>query len=275
MTDDADEGELSRIEGKIAGLAEAALSNGQDYLLSELGIALGTDLLVLKRASGKRLVEFIKKRLSSRFEIVRYGSHDSIYAMAYAGGQHPAPRGSAGDHGSRGTETSSSKGPRFNSRFWAAFSVPIKSEIRLLDARTLTFTDVARPDVLPEEQLAIEADCIPEEGVEDRDRHIASNIASWLQAQHLPASRFVDNASRPAYRHEGPGAARPTSVLEHVLDCLDKHQLQNTTLTLGLFRSALPREPEAPRAGWPSHRQAGVVVELRPPPDGGLRQGRL
>ncbi len=231
--------ELLRIQQRIDELAAIGLLKSRYYLLSELGIALGPDLQVLKHASGKRLVEFIRERLSDHYNIVRSGTRNSIYAIERAT-ERSDGRSTGTDGGwSDDNDPPSSRPLRYNHRFWAAFSIPIRTAVRLLDLETLIYTDVERPDPVPQGRIIIERDFIVDEGVEHRDEAITANIVRWLQVHDLPPTRFLDRAQRALRRHTAEDAPRSISVLEHILECLNNAQLERMTLTLDVVKALL------------------------------------
>jgi len=237
-TTDADE--LSRIEAKITALAESALTTGRPYLLSELGLALGDDLRVLKKIGGYRLVEFIRDRLTPRFQLVRLGVHANVYALTLAPETSVDATIVAEEEVKTADGTNvANKTERYHYRFWAAFAVPLKSDVRHLDRRAFTFTDTTNDAPLPEGALLIPAGLIPPSDMDNRDKAINENIKTWLTENQLSASEFLAS-SKPLPRvmtvtSQTSGA----SLLEHMLDCLDRHQLQNTALTLDVVGALL------------------------------------
>lgn len=215
--------DLERIDEKIRSLAENALSNGETYLLSRLGMDLGDDLKQIKLKYGRPLAQYIDDRLGSDFTIVRLGSHENIQALARsdnAGVQtYSAPVARKAD-------------ARFNYRFWAAFSVPLAAEVRWLNLDDFTFEDqTERPsgdyiDVAPIFVAPADAD--------DRDNVVKSNISKWLEEKKLPQSRFL---ARP------PSTPRPLStgrsLLEVLVETLDRKQLASTTMSLDVIAELL------------------------------------
>jgi hypothetical protein len=243
MTDAAaNADDLSRIEAKIIALAESALKSGRPYLISELGLALGNDLRILKDVSGLRLVEFIRDRLTSRFQLVRLGEHANVYALTLANGTSATPTPAAlgqVDAAVDNASTFENGEKRYHYRFWAAFSVPLTSEVRHLNRRTLTFNDTSNTVPLPEGALLIRADLIPPGDLENRDKAINRNISTWLTENNLLANEFWASPKTLPRVTTVTNAPAGVSVLEHMLECLDWRQLQNTTLTLDVVRALL------------------------------------
>lgn len=221
--------ELARIADTIVTLADARQGERKPYLVSALGIDLGEDLRTLKRLTGKGLNEFIQSQLAGRVTLVRFGTHGNVTAIlpgAVEPGEVPA------------LETVAQPQPkkRFHYRFWAAFSVPLTAEVRVLDPDTFTFDDVAQAAV-PDGALTISPDAIAPVDAPDRDAAIKANISVWLKRHDLPEDRFL--AQRRLPRTTTPSARVGTSLLDAMIATLDRKQLQSTTLSLDVVATLL------------------------------------
>lgn len=219
--------ELARIADMIVALTDARQGERQPYLVSALGIDLGEDLRTLKRLTGKGLNEFIQSQLAGRVTLVRFGTHRNVTAIlpgAVEPGKVPA------------LETVTQPKKRFHYRFWAAFSVPLTAEVRVLDPDTLTFDDVAQAAV-PDGALTISPEAIAPVDAPDRDAAIKANISVWLERHDLPEDRFL--AQRRLPRTTTPLARGGTSLLDAMIATLDRKQLQSTSLSLDVVATLL------------------------------------
>ncbi len=219
--------EVARIADTIVALTDARQGERQPYLVSALGIDLGEDLKTLKRLTGKGLNEFIQSQLAGRLTLVRFGTHRNVTAIlpgAVEPGEVPA------------LETVTQPKKRFHYRFWAAFSVPLTAEVRVLDPDTLTFGDVAHAAV-PEGALTISPDAIAPVDAPDRDAVIKANIRVWLERHDLPEDRFL--AQRRLPWTTTPSARIGTSLLDAIITTLDRKQLQSTSLSLDVVATLL------------------------------------
>jgi hypothetical protein len=231
MSDEATDAELQRIETKIIELAEAYLISGRPYLLSKLGIDLGEDLRKLKSLTSESLAQFISNRLANRFSVALTGQHNNIQALVRAVEANIAP------------ETIESlvrthrEGPRYNYRFWAAFSVPLQRKYRFLNMNDLTFHDGdSRPD--GGDYIEVEAEFIAPEVADERDKLISSNIQSWLAKRELPANRFY---AKSRGEIEGSQGSAGRSLLELMVEALDRRQLSNVNLPLDVVAELMKK----------------------------------
>lgn len=228
------EQELARIADKIVALAEANKGERQPYLVSALGIDLGEDLRKLKLLTNKGLNEFIQSRLADRVTLVRLGAHRNVTAII------------VGTADSNDTDTLQLAGgeqkKRFQYRFWAAFSVPPKADIRVFNLEDFTFDDVALADV-PEGALTIDHALIAPTDADNRDEAIKANIAKWLEAHGLPEDRFIAPKRLPRSPIVASGR-EGASLLEAMLAALDRRQLQSISLSLDVIQTLL----RAPRS---------------------------
>lgn len=115
--------ELERIAKRIESLVEVGKEQHSKYLVSALGIALGDDLRTLKQLTNRGLNDFIQSHLSHRFKLEYMGVHGNITAVVDRSVDSAMP-----EKLRPGREQS----PRFHPRFWAAFSVPTKGDVRSL-----------------------------------------------------------------------------------------------------------------------------------------------
>jgi hypothetical protein len=124
---------LAELESKIRTLAENNLVSGRPYLLSRLGKDLGADLNELKIRTGKTLAQFLRTHLGSEFSIVGTGANNSVPALV----RGPVGPDTANPIAVEETIPTKKK-PRYNYRFWAAFSVPLRGGQRFLNLRDFT-----------------------------------------------------------------------------------------------------------------------------------------
>ena len=226
MTEDEQQQRLEQIAERIASLAKAR--EGKPILVSAIGIALGEDLRLLKLLTGRGLNQFIQDQLGGVVTLVRLGTHRNVTAIIYGTPDATSVMELEGGNGEPKR--------RFHYRFWAAFSVPAKGEVRVLH-HDLTFDDVAKAEV-PEEALTIANDLIAPEETENRDELIKANIASWLETQGLPEDRFLAPRRLPNLQGAGSNSATG-SLLEAVFAALDRKQLQSTNLSLDVVATLL------------------------------------
>lgn len=225
MTSDETAQELERIAKRIESLIEAGKEQHPKYLVSALGIALGDDLRTLKQLTNRGLNDFIESHLSHRFRLERMGVHGNITAVVDNGVNSATPQKLRPDRG---------QSPRFHPWFWAAFSVPPKGDVRILNQDTYSFEDVPTEEA-HEGQLTIGSDLIVPADEDRRDEKIKANIASWLARNGLPADEF--QAAKRAHSHT---LNRQTgSLLDTIIATLDRRQLQTTTLTLDVVATLL------------------------------------
>ncbi len=225
MTSDETAKELERIAKQIESLFEAEKEQHPKYLVSALGIALGDDLKKLKQLTNRGLNDFIQSHLSHRFRLEHMGVHGNITAVVDNAVNSAKPLQ---------LTPSREQSPRFHPRFWAAFSVPAKGEVRILNKDTYSFEDVPSEEA-PKDALTITKDLIVPADEDRRDEKIKANIASWLDQNGLPADKFV--ASKRAHSqtfHQQSG-----SLLDAIIATLDHRQLQSTTFTLDVVATLL------------------------------------
>lgn len=230
MADGDQEAELERIAQKIVNLAKARKGERQPYLVSALGIDLGDDLRTLKSLTNKGLNEFIQSRLGDRVTLVRLGAHNNVTAIidGLLQGEELAKAAAAVAEPQR----------RFHYRFWAAFSVPMQGEIRVLDPDKFTFEDVAHADV-PADALTIDAQSIAPPDADNRDVLIKQHIQTWLEARGLSDDRFMAAKRLPRLPLAVSKTAMGNNLLDAMLLALDKRQLQSTSLSLDVVQTLL------------------------------------
>jgi hypothetical protein len=238
--------ELDRIATKICALAEAALKSGRsDYLLSELGIALGEDLAKVKTITQGSLLEFIKQRLGDRFGIVSRGIHNNVYTLAPLRETYTIEEQATSSASTAEPATGAAgQWPRYNYRFWAAFAVGLSNDVRHLKLTDFTFKDVSSNEEVPTGTVEIPVEYIPPESISDRDTHISANIEKWLAANRLRKEQFLASPPRSfGTQQDGhPVAVRAgISVLELVIDALDRRQLQSMSISLDAVAALLKR----------------------------------
>jgi hypothetical protein len=231
-----DDGTIERIAKRIETLSEAALSVGSSYLLSELGKDLGPDLRTLKLLTKQTLSGFIRDRFSGRFEIVLTGQFNNVQALIRSPGSlvSQQPILTVAEKVTFETSVTTRSTPRFNYRFWAAFSVPYREGRRFINLSDFIFQDVTSGDD-PEGHIEIPRSFIAEPGIEDRDKAIAENISRWIEANHLNRSDFYQTS----FHKENVQGQLKISVLEAVIATLDHRQLSNTSMTLDVIAALL------------------------------------
>ncbi|MGQ3049840.1 MAG: hypothetical protein ACT6Q8_24305 [Niveispirillum sp.] len=218
--------EINRIAEKIITLTKAHKGDPSPYLVSALGIELGSDLKTLKNLTHKGLNDFIQTHLSDRVTLIRLGAHRNVTAVIDAADN---PEGFAQLQG-----PDREQNPRFHYRFWAAFSVPPKNEVRILNPDDLTFYDAPKADV-PAGALTISTDLVVAINAEHRNEKIKASIATWLAETGLPEERFRVGKRNQVLPPKG-------SLLEAMITALDHRQLQSTKLSLDVV-SVLLRTP--------------------------------
>lgn len=230
MADGDQEAELERIAAKIVDLAKARKGVRQPYLVSALGIDLGDDLRTLKLLTNKGLNEFIQSRLGDRVTLVRLGAHKNVTAIidGQLNGEELAEVVAAVAESER----------RFHYRFWAAFSVPVEGEVRILDPNRFTFEDGVLADV-PGDALTIDPQLIAPPDAVDRDELIKQNITTWLKARGLSDDRFRAAKRPPSLPLIMTKTSGGDNLLDVVLSVLDGRQLQSTSLSLDVVQTLL------------------------------------
>ncbi len=225
MTSDDTVKELERIAKRVESLIDTGGGQHSQYLVSALGIALGDDLRVLKQLTNRGLNDFIRSHLSHRFKLENIGIHGNITVVV---------DGSVNSATPQELTPSREQSPRFHPRFWAAFSVPAKGDVRILNKDTYSFDDVPSEEVATGE-LTIGKDLIVSADEDRRDEKIKANIASWLAKNGLSADKF-QASRRPNSQtfHQQTG-----SLLDAIIATLDHRQLQSTTLTLDVVATLL------------------------------------
>ncbi|MBA8838197.1 hypothetical protein [Ochrobactrum sp. RH2CCR150] len=213
--------ELSRIASKIEALADAELSTGQPYLLSKLGMDIGSDLQTIKKEE-KSLANFVRKRFSDKYEIIFTGQFRNIQSLIKRNSQELA---------SLITDATTEKKDRkfrFNYRFWAAFSVPVVGSRRFVNLDDFTFEDVDAPP--SPSYVAIDSEYITPDTSNDRDKVIYSKIISWIEDNKLETEQFL---SKPR-THISPFGHQRT-LLHAIVDALDKRQLATVSLPMDVI----------------------------------------
>lgn len=218
--------DLDRIQTRIKDLIEANLAEGTPYLLSKLGQDLGDDLKDLKTKANSSLTEFIQSRFKSEYTIVKTGIHSNIQAVV----RTPLV-GDAVVGVEKLVARLERNTPRYNYRFWAAFSVPlIPDHTRYLNLKSFAFVDLKERPAEPQ-LIVVEADLIAPDGISDRDAAISKNIDEWLSRHGLEREAFLA-------RHTPPSATvldGERTLLELLIASLDERQLRNNSLSLDVI----------------------------------------
>jgi hypothetical protein len=233
MGDTLNSDTLNAIAAKIENLTDAALNTRSFYRLSDLGIDLAGDLLTLKILTKKPLSDFIRDRLADKFSIILSGQYKNVQALVRNAN---SPNGSTPvilvDKHDDVNEAR--QNPRYNYRFWAAFSVPYREGKRMLNLKDFTFQDMPSDGTPLEGHLEIPHDLIAPSAVKDRDKLITENISKWIDANGLEKSDFY------AVRvQKDVLASTGLSVLEAFIAALDQRQLSNNSLTLDVIAALM------------------------------------
>lgn len=242
MSDIEADAELSQIEAKVAALCEGGLAGRAYYLLSELGKALGEDLVRLKVLSKLKLAEFIEARLADRFAVITVERFGNVRAVVLAGSVSTSATepSSVAVAPTATPQTTSAEKHRYHYRFWAAFAVPGSGRTRYLDPEELTFED-RDPTEAPEGHLEIPSDLIAPQGIERRDDAILSNIDRWLSANNLSRDRFLESYNRSRLTKSPPLQRQEATALDVMIAALDRRQLAATSLSLDVVAALLKK----------------------------------
>jgi DNA primase len=207
--------EVARIRERIDALITAHFGKGAPcYYLSQLGNELGEDRKLLEKLTRMKVSQFVAKEFG--FEIGRTGTHQNVlYLVAPGGGAEPPPVAA----------------PRYNSRFWTAFAVPLpEGERRYIELAEFEFgTDAEALAASGGEVREITADFLTKVDQPRTPAQIAERITAWLETQKLDVADFLLQKRRRA--REG------NSLLDRLLSALDKEQLKRTNLPLDVIRS--------------------------------------
>jgi hypothetical protein len=147
---------IERIAKKIEALSEAALRSRSSYLLSELGKDLGPDLATLKLLTKGTLSAFIRERFPDKFTVALTGQFKNVQALIRSPNSEveQLPSLTVSEKVIFETEVLAKPSPRFNYRFWAAFSVPFREGKRFLNLKDFKFQDQTSGEA-PEGHLEI------------------------------------------------------------------------------------------------------------------------
>ncbi|WP_315751877.1 MULTISPECIES: hypothetical protein [unclassified Bradyrhizobium] len=235
-----EEGTIDQIAVRIVELADAALSTRSYYLLSELGKDLGSALNTLKLVTKQSLGNFIRDRLSDKFTIVKTGEFNNVQALVRAANStvEPEPALTVSEQVIIERMVVAKPTPRFNYRFWAAFSVPIQTGRRFLNLTDFVFKDVEPGETPPEGWVEITPDFVADPGLQARDRHIAENIVRWC---HLHGRDPADFHQKRAPRGFLP-TVNTGNVLEAMIAALDHKQLSSTSLSLDVVAALMRKK---------------------------------
>jgi hypothetical protein len=218
-SDSSKTGDLARIKSRIESLVEQRFARGAElYYLSQLGNDLGTDRQRVEQLTGQKLADFIQKEFN--FETGRTGQHQNILFIVRP------------NHLISEVEAAKPGLPRYRSRFWAAFAVPLpEGQRRFIHIPTLGFG--------PEESFLggtetdvreIGPEYVTQSGETRAAFQIADCIERWLQTQQLDRAPFL------AQPRHALGDALP-SLLEQLLNALDGEQLKRISLPLDIIRT--------------------------------------
>ncbi|MGC5799459.1 hypothetical protein [Sphingomonas sp. NFX23] len=218
MATELDEGqkaEVVRIRARIATLIEGHFATGKPaYYLSQLGNQIGeADRKLLENLTHKKMSQFVADAFD--YKIGRSGQHDNIlYLIAPAGTVVPPVAT-----------------PRYNSRFWAAFKVPLQEgERRFIDIETFDFAaDAAQLATQDDTIREIDAKFLPKGSDIAMPDVILGRIAEWLDAQGLDQGPFLIQRNRQHSKQE--------SLLTALINALDKDQQKRVSLPLDVIKT--------------------------------------
>lgn len=209
--------EVERIRGRIESLINDHFARGEPiFYLSRLGTQLGHDRARLEKLTGAKLAAFVRDGFD--YEMAAEGQHNNVLFLKSKTGT------------ARALPT-----PRYVSRFWAAFAIPLKAdESRYIDLDTLNFGPDRNALGGPDADIRQ----IGEEFIAPREASgsaadTATRIARWLDSETLEADRFL--AKRRKAKGEGKTA------LEALLNALDGDQLRRVDLPLDVVKALLEK----------------------------------
>lgn len=210
--------EVARITSRIKGFFDDSVAKGEGrYYLARLGSQLGSDRITLETLTGTKLVSFVQKQLG--YKIEWEGTHDNIVVV------------NLGDI-AEGAQVHNTAVPRFSSRFWAAFRVPMAGEEtrRFINLRTMSFAP-ERDEVANREDEVREIDpkFIAKGNGPAAPSIIAEHIAAWLAEQKLNSNPFL--VPKNDIRREG------RSLLDGIIAALTGEQLKRVNLPLDVVNA--------------------------------------
>jgi hypothetical protein len=225
MVEDASEAlEVERIKARIESLVDQRFATGADtFYLSQLGNALGSDRLLLEKLTRRKLAEFIRSEFP--FEIQVTGLHKNVLFIVRPGGTSPVPD----VHKPRTT-------PRYVSRFWAAFVVPLPAdERRFININSFFFgSDETAIRASGGDVREIRGEFIAPSDASANVSEISSRIDRWIEEEHLDRTRFIIQQ-----RHNQSDTS--PSVLDQLLEMLTIDQLKRVSLPLDVIRTLSER----------------------------------
>jgi hypothetical protein len=231
---------VDRIADSIVALADAALRQGSYYLLSQLGKDLGPDLNTLKLVTKQSLGAFVRDRLSDKFTIVKTGEFNNVQALVRAANStfKPEPMLTLSEEVTVETKLVARPAPRFNYRFWAAFSVPIQTGRRYLNLTDFIFKDFEPGETPPDGWVEIAPEFVADPNLQARDRQIVDNILQWSRLHGRDPAEF--------HQTRAPRGALPTgatgNLLEAMIAALDHKQLSSTSLSLDVVAALMRKK---------------------------------
>jgi hypothetical protein len=139
--------EIKRIKERIITLCAQGQQTGEPYFVAQLGRDLGKDVKLLGFLTGKGLSDFVRAELGDQLKIVtppgrRVGAdviikagQSSTFAKATETELVEIPIPAA---------SKSKTEPRYNHRFWSAFSTPLTPQkVRYIDRTTFALQDTS------------------------------------------------------------------------------------------------------------------------------------
>jgi hypothetical protein len=229
--------EIDRIRRTVREILDATVVGDRPLLLSQLGLKLRDDLAWLKSHHIK-LADFIRGEFAKDFEVGPALGQPNVLAVYKPGS---APQGTLQTASPSASSSSAviEKPVRYNSRFWAAFAVPLSGKRRWLNPVNFIFRDLDPDQPALPDHLEITDDLVPPADATDRDRLIMDNVGRWLDAHgfervRLTARAVGDSAAAPKAHHQ--------NLLERVIGSLNARQLQQTVLPLDVIATLMRTE---------------------------------
>lgn len=226
--DAADDINLDDFDAEIVRIAEARFAQGEPQLINALGIQLGPQLAKAKAKTGFTFQEYLRRRLSDRFDIIEVKRNTS--------GLWPKGRSPEAAVTAYSARPPRAEGPpRFQRWFWNAFAEPLLEGQRFFDPVAKAIRDAEAADGA--DWIEISPSLIRREDEAYNVRTIHERIDQWLAETGQARDAFEDRATPVA--RAAPGPAR--TVLDALLETLSPRQLQSVTMPLDVIAELAKR----------------------------------
>lgn len=208
--------DLTAINERIVELVEAKVSKGQPALINQLGISLGSQLGILKAATGKNLLEYVQQNFRDRYQVI----------LVKENTQGLWPIGQAYEQAVRAfaSKPARSAPRRFVSSFWNAFIEPLTSARRFYSLVEARFVDGDAPP--SPDWLEISADLIYKAGDDRNVRDVHRHISDWFDRTGENPDHYLIEVPVE------PKGETGRSVLDLLVTSLTPKQLQSVTMSL-------------------------------------------